>query len=150
MMTWLRAGGRCPRTVNNYRLDILAVWREAHDSGWIRAEPPSARRLRKLKEPTRVPRAWSIEEMRRIVAACDHVRVRRGWGGPHWKALILAAYETSLRIGALTRVPLECFDHDQALIVTPGEIQKTGVETVHRLHRTRATKRTCRGTISTS
>ncbi len=54
------------------------------------------------------------------------------WTGQHWKGLILVAYDTSLRIGCLLKVPRDCLQGDQLTI--PAELQKARVETVQRLH----------------
>lgn len=121
--------GRAPRTVNGRVGHLLTLWRWAHRKGKC-ANPPSE--WEPLAVPKRLPKAWMPDEMERLLAAAEAAPVRRTWTPRHWRALILTAYDTSLRIGALLDVPRENLAADGWLTV-PAELQKGKAETAQPL-----------------
>lgn len=134
LMKYMTEKNRTPKTVNHYRASIILLWAEAHERKWIKALPPTPRQVRKVKVPRRQPRAWTDEELEKLIGACCMAPTRRGWGPIHWSALILTALETSVRINALMRIPFENFDPDRMLLTTEARFQKNREETIHRLH----------------
>ena len=56
--------------------------------------------------PQRAPLAWSIDELQRLLDACDRMPGQLGsipWPA-YWRALILVAYDSAERIGALMQL----------------------------------------------
>jgi len=88
------------RTANNRRCGLLVLWNSAADSGLI---PPPPRRLPKCREPERMPIAWTLDELNRILAACE---AERGvWDGMKvsdaWRVAITVCWDTACRRGEL-------------------------------------------------
>lgn len=133
--TWLGVlrPGRSARTVNNKRRDLFTVLQAAHEMGLVEKEPPR-RLVRNVSEPRRKPRAWRPEEMRRVILGCRAAPSRRGWGPRQWEALVCTIYDTSLRVGCLLKSQVSQVDFGRHELNVSAELQKTGEETVHRLH----------------
>lgn len=134
VMRHLRDHGRAERTVNNVRKNLLTVWRYAEDVGSVVAPVPNARRVPRMREPDPLPRAWTPEQMARILGACDRAPSKRGWTGEHWAALVMTIYDTSLRIGCLMRSTIDQLDSESCTLTVPGRLQKGRRETCQPLH----------------
>lgn len=134
VMRHLKDRGRCERTVNNVRRNLLIVWRHAEDMGAAVAPCPLPRRVPRMKEPAPLPRAWTPEQMRRLIDACRRAPTKRGWGAEHWVALVLTIYDTSLRIGCLLRSTADQLDPHACTLTVPGSLQKGRRETCQPLH----------------
>jgi integrase len=93
---WLAAleSTAAPWTRTGHRTRILGLWRFAARRKLC--EPPGEVRREPAPEP--MPEAWTAEEVRRLVAACDWLNDR---ARAYFRALILAAYESGLRRGDL-------------------------------------------------
>lgn len=91
-------------TVNTYKRNLCAVWRDAYMAR-LNDEPPL--RVKKIKIPGQIIEAWTHEEIGRLLIAA---RTRRGClangvkRADFWEALILSAYSTGLRKGDLIHV----------------------------------------------
>lgn len=72
-------------TRKSRRTHIMALWRSATRLGV--AQPPGE--IRRVKVPPRVPRAWTVEEMRRLLASVGKVKSTVGIGLPLSKKLEL-------------------------------------------------------------
>ena len=135
VLNWLRSISQCrsPRTINNKRQTILTLWRFGFRRGLIKRQPPINDDLPKLREHKRIPTAWSIAEINRLLQACQKVKPVRMWDGRHWQALLLVIYDTSLRIGALlqtARLDVSA----RGFLICRAEYQKQTRDTVQRLH----------------
>jgi integrase len=84
-----------PRTRAGHRGNLLAVWRFAAERG-LAALPTGVRRCPK---PRPCPRAWTLEDMRRLLAACDHMP-DPAW----WRLVIEVAFSSGLRRSDLWRL----------------------------------------------
>jgi len=123
---------RSARTANNKRQALLTLWRFAHEERLVDVEPP---RITKFREAKREPTAWTVQEVGQLLAACRRARTVGGsWTPQHWRALVLTAYDTSLRIGCLLAVPRDCLEG--SVLYVPGELQKHRRDSRHRLHST--------------
>lgn len=80
-------------TVAGHRTRILCLWRFAAKRMFC--APPGEVRAELPPEPQ--PESWSLDEVRRLLAACAEI----GEPGRYLHALILAAFETGLRRGDL-------------------------------------------------
>lgn len=94
-MRWLGESRSAP-TVNKKRASVLAIWHHAAEAGYC--TPPT--RVPKRIEPKRVPTAWRVEDVGRILAACDQMP---GWweGGPvavFWRLCLSLIWDTGCRV----------------------------------------------------
>jgi len=124
MMRYVSDKGRTARTVNNFRRNLLILWNNCLDWNWPIPPLPRRSEIRKLKEAAPLPTAWRPEQMEAIVTACRQARMKRGWGGMHWEALVMAVYDTSVRVGALMKSDLSQVDPDRNTLFIPGEFHK--------------------------
>lgn len=87
-------------TVRHERTVCLSLWRWAFDQGLFDTAPRGVMRMRAKKKPTR---AWTVDQIRGIVAACDKLRGRRLRSGADLgeflRAWVLLAYESGARRG---------------------------------------------------
>jgi integrase len=121
----LLKSGRRPATINNkYRAAILAVWRDAVERGLVARSP----RVKKLKEFHNPPDAWSIDEMKRILATAALYRAGEMYGPVRrnlwWCAILLLGYWTGLRRGSLLSIHTRDLDLRKAVLYVPGESMK--------------------------
>ncbi|KKN11616.1 hypothetical protein LCGC14_1024770 [marine sediment metagenome] len=124
------ATGKTASTVNGKRRAILCLWRHAFEEGIVELLP---RKVPILREPRRMPEAWTLSEVEQLLAAARRLSgkvgevERRDW----WTALILSVYDTSGRIGAIqsTRT-LDCNLAERYLIVR-ADHQKTNEDRLY-------------------
>lgn len=97
----LAAEGLRPETVDGYRRALLVVWNDACLAG-VNDHPPL--RLRTIRKPRLIVRAFTHEEIRRLLVAASKL-VRTYSNGTFerdfWQAAVHAAYSTGLRRGDL-------------------------------------------------
>ena len=102
---WLSAISLSPRTIIKHRGNLLSLLRDAADDG--KCDEPVNRRIRKPRKPKPQPKAWSLDELRRVFKACDNMKgniYRYGVLTPrcvYFGCLARCAYETGLRRGNL-------------------------------------------------
>lgn len=100
----LQAEGRSPFTRRSKRATILCVWRAAAEDGHV--EPPG--KVRVVKKPDRVIRAYTTRDMKRLLEAARIQRgqlpkigiARRVW----WESFLLTYWDTALRVSDLLRI----------------------------------------------
>lgn len=97
------SAGRSPVTVNGKRRDLLALWRFAHRKRLVPIGPLD---VPKLREPTHVPRAWTVADVETLVA---YARTLPGMvaavPAKHWwPALVLTIYWSGARISSVMAV----------------------------------------------
>lgn len=119
---WLAAmaGKKSPLSVARERSGILALWNLAQARGLVRLRPTVSPEL----IPERVPRAFTADELARLLAAA---RMASGWIGPapakvFFPALIAVGLETGERINALLKTPRRCWA--RPTITVPAGIRK--------------------------
>jgi len=88
---------RAPDTVRTQRGNLLVVWWWAYREGLVTEAPL---RVRKLRPISRSPVAWTLPEVRTLVAAAELDPLRPLW----WSSLIRVGYDTGLRLGDLLRL----------------------------------------------
>lgn len=98
---WLRAN-RKPDTVRTVRGNLLILWHHAYEAGLTDTAP---RRIRKLRPISRCPVAWTLEEVRTLIATAEGLRgCFHGTSRPQaawWSSLLRTGYDTGLRLGDL-------------------------------------------------
>lgn len=140
-MAAIKSAGRVARTVNNHRQVALTLWEFGFDEE-LTARAPNRRKVRKLKEPKRIPQAWTLDEMGRILHACRtrgrvvRTHRRKGrilWDWRHWLALILTLYDSCHRISAILEVERSQFDPRAGTLRVRAEQVKQNADIVHTL-----------------
>jgi len=102
---WYHQRGASAVTVRRKRRHLLTLWNYAADQGW--AIYPRSRKVPQPSEPRRVPTSWTIDELRRIEAACLRAKRPSGdWNGLHWLALVKTLYDTCHRVWAIVQTPM--------------------------------------------
>lgn len=123
-LVWLTTTGIGKTTISNHRRFLLTIWRHAFHTREIDSCP---QRIRKIQTPRTLPEAWSVQQMQALLAACDKLQGRAiRIGIPRsafWRALILTAWCTGLRLGDLQRLKRDMIGTDGSLVV---QQQKTG------------------------
>lgn len=95
--------GRSPATANGHRAKLVALWDFAARRGFVPVYPNVPR----MKEYTRVPTAWTQDQMRRLWQSCASEKGRiadipaRDW----WLNLHGVLWDTGVRIGTLVAIP---------------------------------------------
>lgn len=88
-----------------YRRHLLAIWHDAIEEGLTDA---GTRRVRKIKKPRLAHSAWRPDEIVRLIAAVGQLtgvsKKSRVPKAAFWRAFILAAYDSGLRLGDLMRL----------------------------------------------
>lgn len=95
-LIWLRDNGRSPWTIKQRKISLLVLWRAAWSDGFAPPLEP-VRRLRPLQH---APEAWTLDEVRALIAAAESYHSRPLWTG----SLIRVGYDTGLRLGDLLAV----------------------------------------------
>lgn len=93
-----------------HRSTLFAVWRFAVTLGLKDRDP----RIRKLKELRHSPDSWDIEDVRKLVRACE-VFQGQEWKGAvpldlFWRALLLVEWWTGLRARTLLAIRMDNVD----------------------------------------
>lgn len=122
-MRWLLKLGRSPRTVNGRRDSLLTLRRFAAKRGLL---PPLQDEVPAAKEPRRRNSSWSNEEFCSLVKGCSGER-----DGAILRAVLLVAWDTSCRIGAIMKTPRSAFDPERRLLSIYEA--KVRTEVTHRL-----------------
>jgi integrase len=136
---WMAAGRRANlavATVNSRLRMILTLWRFAKRKQIVAADAPDDLTLiEPLREKTRVPTAWSLDELARLLKSCRLARSRfcgipaAAW----WEALILVMYDTGLRRSAVFAIQIGEIDFAEKMLRVPAERMKNGIEQWFRL-----------------
>jgi integrase len=117
-----RASTRSPYTSEKERNQLCSLWRCAADRRVVADRPcvPQA------PLPIRVPQAWSIDELRRLLAVAAVAKGKIGDVQAHvfWPALILTLWQSAERIGAILAVTKE--DYQRPRILVRAEYRKGG------------------------
>ena len=66
-LDWMLSQGRSPYTANCYRSKLIALWQHLAKIRIVDQFPT----IGKLKEPRRIPRAWSVDQLATLFNACD-------------------------------------------------------------------------------
>jgi hypothetical protein len=102
-------------SVSGNRARLLVIWRFAARRQW--SAPVDD--VRPAPRPEPMPESWTLDELRRLIAATDEMRqeVRGIWLPDYLSALIRAAYQSCLRRSDLWRLPRERIHPDGSLMI---------------------------------
>lgn len=113
----LQEGRMAPATVANRRRHLLTLWRAAADRG-LCSDPP--RRLRPAKVPYTPPRAWTVDEVRRVLEVTRLLRRTRQGQMPRsefWTLAVRIAWESGLRLGDTLKLRAEDIQPDGVVVM---------------------------------
>ena len=137
MNSFLRDYGEkvSPHTVKSKRRSLMVLWRAAAEQGLI----PQPGKIRQVKTPETERDYWTFDEVKRLVTVtrlmqgrCPVVLAKRG---DYYTGLVLAAYETGLRMSDLLSLDRSCLSSDWFSV----RMKKTGL--VHWCKQNEETKR---------
>lgn len=105
-------------TANSKRGHLLALWQCAWEEGY-RDQPPRRSKVRVLRTERAVPEAWTPAEVARILVTCNGEQGRLDGilAACWWRSLLLVAYDTGERRGALLKTMLADLDCDRAVVL---------------------------------
>ena len=117
-----RTEKRAAHTADKERNQLLALWRCASDRRMVEYRPT----IPVSPMPARIPTAWSIEQLRSLLACA---KVEKGNVGNvparvWWPALIMVLWQSAERIGAILAVTKE--DYLRPRILVRAEYRKGG------------------------
>jgi integrase len=118
--------GRSLYTIRTHRAVLLALMRYAHQMQVI----PGVPRLPEVRVPQTLPRAWSAEEVARLVEAAAGLPGRRlAWCDvpdcDYFAALLAMAWYTAARLGSLLAIRWDDLDLAQGLVLLRAGAHKT-------------------------
>lgn len=134
LLATMRAKSRSINTANKTRACLLAIWRWCASHRYVSEWPDVA----KLREPERVPIAWSQDEVRQLFSALRKLpgKIGRARSADWWIALHLVIWDTAERVGAIMKLEWKAVDLTTGWIVIPAELRKGKTrDKAHRLHR---------------
>ena len=114
------------KTINERIGRITALWRFLATRGMVQRHPPAHR----LTEPRRIPQAWSLDEMARVLAAVSSASgsldsiPERLW----WRSLMLAMWDSAERITALLSAEWRNYDQSTGWLLIPAENRKAACQ----------------------
>lgn len=122
MMRSIVESGRSPVTANDRRIQICALWSWAARRGMLQRWPT----VEMFMVPRRIPRAWSEEQLQRLMQSCLHARGKIG-GIPAplwWLSFHALQWDSGGRTSELLTARWENLDRDRRLLYIPAENRK--------------------------
>lgn len=107
---WIQSqeGSFAPRTIATRKTVLSGLWRFAAGRGYC--SPPGTLRRVRVGDP--MPRAWSLDEMHRLLSAT--LLIKRS---AYWRAFLLMAYESGLRRSDLIALDRSAIGADGVVVV---------------------------------
>lgn len=113
----LKAASKSPRTINGRRASLITLWRHAARKGL--AMKFDLDDVPRFKLPKKLPTAWTIDEMRRLL---PHIRY-------NWlKTFAAFMYETGCRLASATLLTWSDWQPEIRTMVLSAATSKTGIE----------------------
>ncbi len=130
-LEWMLKQGYARATANTARGYLCTLTRHAYRKRLVERLPD----VPKLREHRRLPDAWTMDEVTRLLEACRSTPGRFGPlpAGKAWEALVLVLYDTGLRHRAAMAIEQDHVDLDTGWLYVPAENQKNRVEQRFRL-----------------
>lgn len=95
----LKQLGRSAWTIKQRKVSLLVLWRSAWQDGLA----PPIEPVRKLKPLRHDPQAWTLGEVRKLIATAESDRRRPLF----WASLVRSGYDTGLRLGNLLALRID-------------------------------------------
>lgn len=121
---WVVERGCSPYTANCYRSKLIALWNHLARLRLVDKFPTVA----KLKEPHRIPRAWTPDQLTKLFRACEEQtgRICNVPAALWWHALHALIWDTGERITATLLLSWDDLAWDTRVIVSRAENRKGG------------------------
>jgi integrase len=118
----MRHRGSAPETINGQTGKLRSLWTWLAKKRIVEQFPT----LGNVKEPKRVPQAWTQEELGILLAACQRATgmVGRVKASDWWVALHLLIWDTSERIGAVLAIRKDWLNWQTGGLLIPAECRK--------------------------
>lgn len=131
----LMKDGKSPYTVKNRRTGLMVLMRFARRQKLLQVR---TKEVRPILCPTLEPQGYDVKDIQQLL---KHIRYLRreipGTGIPrrlYWASLVQTQWETGLRIGDFSRIPITAYDQGILTVVE----SKTGKKSTHHLERATA------------
>ena len=135
---WIhKTEGRSERTANRCRDNLLAQWRYYARKAIVPKWPDVA----PLREPQRIPIAWTRDELRKLFGAIDALSgsVERVPASVWWHSLHAVLWDCGERIGAAMQLDWRTVDLAGRYVTFRAETRKGKArDVIHRIHPTTA------------
>lgn len=121
-MRAMKATGSAPRTCNKLRACFNALANFAAKRRLIHDFPD----YQTMREPTRAPVAWTIEQLQALWASCDRATGEIGYVPARywWRGLHSVMWDTAERIEAVKTLPWDCVDLKLGYVTFRAETRK--------------------------
>lgn len=121
-LDWIVQDGRSPYTANCYRSKLVALWEHLARLRIAEKFPT----VPKLKEPKRIPRAWSQGQLRALFNACERVKKPMGSipGPLWWHSIHCVIWDTAERISAVLQFRWDDLDWSTGFLTSKAEHRK--------------------------
>ncbi len=115
--------GTAAATIAGEQRKLYALWRFACKQNYLSVWPTS----HPVRVPNRIPRAWTVDELRKLFA-CTKFAVDVGQvdGQLWWSALFSCLWNTGERITAMLSLRWDGVDLDGLTLYLPAEVRKGG------------------------
>lgn len=115
--------GTAAGTIAGEQRKLYALWRFACREGHIKVWPSS----HPIRVPARIPRAWTVEELRKLFACTKYAADVGSVDGPlWWGSLFSCLWDTGERIAAMMSLQWDGVDLDGLTVFLPAEVRKGG------------------------
>ena len=112
------------RSANGEAKQIKAIWNWAAKKRLVEQFPT----IGKLPEPEIVPKAWTAEQLSKIIATCRRLQAEghKRLNGALWLAFHLVQWDTGERTGAMRSLTWSMIDMKTGHLTVPAEVRKGG------------------------
>lgn len=122
LLAWMADNDWAPRTINNCRSYILALWRFMARKGIVPVWPD----VDPQPEPTRIPSGWNKDQLTLLIESC---RVHPGMvsgipAGKYWTGLHYVWWNSGERRSATLDLRWEWLDWSTGDLLVPAEVRK--------------------------
>ena len=115
--------GIASATIAGEQRKLYALWRFACKQGYLKIWPTS----HPVRIPQRIPRAWTVDELRQLFGCLKFAKPVAQIDGPlWWGALFSCLWDSGERIGAMLELKWEGVDIEGQTIYLPAEVRKGG------------------------
>jgi integrase/transcriptional regulator with XRE-family HTH domain len=130
-MSWMVADEYSVATINGRIKLLMSLWRFAKKRKYLAADDDLSD-VELLKRPRRLPTAWSIDEIERLLTACRETpgRILGIPASRYWEALVSLMFDTGLRRAAAFAIRVDEVDFNSHVLRVPAERMKNLCEQV--------------------
>jgi integrase len=123
LMVWIVRNGCSPVTANHRRKNLVSLWNWLAKRNLVDTWPT----VEKMTEPKRVPRAWTQEQLARLIDACRNMPGSINGYVPasdFWLAWHGVAWDTGARTSEMFAMKWSWLDRKNGILHVPAEVRK--------------------------